>query len=63
MDWKARIEALIKLGLTVEEIASVMGVTVYAIRELRNGNTRSPRYNAATALIALCRRNGIEDAA
>jgi len=63
MDWKARIEGLIALGITAEEIASDMGVTVYAIRELRNGNTKSPRYESATALIALCKKHGIEDAA
>ena len=63
MDWKARIEALIAAGVSVEDIASTMGVTIYAIREIRNGNTKSPRYESAIALIELCKQHGIEDAA
>ena len=60
MDWKSRVEALIAAGVSVEDIASAMGVTVYAIREIRNGNTKSPRWESATALIELCKQHGIE---
>lgn len=63
MDWKSRIEALIAAEVSVEDIASTMGVTVYAIREIRNGNTKAPRYSSAIALIELCKRHGIVEAA
>lgn len=64
MNWKSRIEALLAVeGVTVETIATAMGVTVYAIREIRNGNTKSPRYESAAALLDLCKQYGIEDAA
>lgn len=64
MDWKSRIEALLAIdGITVDSIASEMGVTSNAVREVLSGRTKSPRADAALALIALCQRHGVNAAA
>lgn len=63
MDWKSRIEALTAASVSLDIIASAMGVTVNALREILAGRTKSPRYEAATKLLALCKEHGIEDAA
>lgn len=53
MDWKSHIEGLLDAGATVEQLASGMGVTPNAIREIRAGRTRSPRADAAFRLAAM----------
>lgn len=50
MDWKSHIEVLLSAGATVEQLASGMGVTPNAVREIRAGRTRSPRADAAFRL-------------
>ncbi|HEL3791738.1 TPA: helix-turn-helix transcriptional regulator [Stenotrophomonas maltophilia] len=50
MDWKSHIEVLLSAGATVEQLASGMGVTPNAVREIRAGRTRSPRADAAFKL-------------
>lgn len=60
MDWKARIEALLATGMTVDEIATAMGLTGNAIREVMSGRTKSPRADAALLLLALCDQRGIK---
>ncbi|AWH21895.1 helix-turn-helix transcriptional regulator [Stenotrophomonas sp. ZAC14D2_NAIMI4_6] len=53
MDWKSHIEGLLGAGATVDQLASGMGVTPNAIREIRAGRTRSPRADAAFRLAAM----------
>lgn len=53
MDWKSHIEGLLGAGATVDQLASGMGVTSNAIREIRAGRTRSPRADAAFRLAAM----------
>ena len=50
MDWKSHIEVLLSAGATIEQLASGMGVTPNAVREIRAGRTRSPRADAAFKL-------------
>lgn len=63
MDWKSRIEALMAAGMTVNEIAEAMGVTPNAVREILQERTKSPRAEAAFALLRLCDEKGVKDAA
>ncbi len=64
MDWKTRIEALLAIdGMTVDAIATEMGVTGNAVREILSGRTKAPRAAAALALLAFCKQHGIEAAA
>lgn len=53
MDWKSHIEGLLGAGATVDQLATGMGVTPNAIREIRAGRTRSPRADAAFRLAAM----------
>ena len=53
MDWKSRIELLMAAGGTVEGIASHMGVTPNAVREILAERTKQPRANAAMRLLEL----------
>lgn len=53
MDWKSHIEGLLGAGATVDQLASGMGVTPNAVREIRAGRTRSPRADAAFRLAAM----------
>ena len=53
MDWKSIIEGLIAKGNTIESIAESMGVTGNAVREILSGRTKSPRAEAAIALLKL----------
>lgn len=63
MDWKSRIEALLAAGMTVNQVAEAMGVTANAVREILQERTKSPRADAAMALLQLCDEKGIKDAA
>lgn len=64
MDWKSRIEALLAIdGFTVDSVASAMGVTGNAVREILSGRTKAPRAEAALALFDLCRQHGVGEAA
>lgn len=53
MDWKSHIEGLLGAGATVDQLASGMGVTPNAVREILAGRTRSPRAEAAFKLVAM----------
>lgn len=55
MDWKSHIEGLLSAGATVEQLATGMGVTPNAVREILAGRTRSPRADAAFRLAAMGR--------
>lgn len=50
MDWKSHIESLLSAGATVDQLATRMGVTANAIREIRAGRTKAPRASAAFLL-------------
>ncbi|WP_315388715.1 hypothetical protein [uncultured Stenotrophomonas sp.] len=50
MDWKSQIQGLISAGATVDSIASGMGVTPNAVREVLAGRTKAPRADAAFRL-------------
>jgi transcriptional regulator with XRE-family HTH domain len=60
MDWKPCIRALEAADVPLDEIASAMGVTTNAIRELLSDRTKSPRAAAAFRLMALLQKHGIE---
>ena len=60
MDWKPCIRSLAAANVSLDEIASAMGVTPNAIRELLADRTKSPRASAAFKLMALCQKHGIE---
>ena len=60
MDWKTRIRELVARDVSIDEIASVMGVTPNAVRELREGRTKEPRWSAGARLVSLCQQHGIE---
>ncbi len=53
MDWKSHIEGLLSAGATVDQLATGMGVTPNAVREILAGRTRSPRADAAFKLAAM----------
>lgn len=50
MDWKSQIQGLIGAGATVDSVASGMGVTPNAVREILAGRTKAPRADAAFRL-------------
>lgn len=50
MDWKSHILLLLGAGATVDQVASGMGVTPNAVREIIAGRTKSPRADAAFRL-------------
>lgn len=60
MDWKPCIRSLEAANVSLDEIASAMGVTTNAIREILANRTKSPRASAAFKLMALCAQHGIE---
>lgn len=53
MNWKARIQALLDAGATVNGIAERIGVTPNAVREVMAGRTKAPRADAAFLLAGL----------
>ncbi|MBS0229668.1 MAG: hypothetical protein JSS52_00710 [Proteobacteria bacterium] len=62
MNWQSVINSLIGSGLSIDDIATEMGVTANAVREITAGRTKSPRYEAAMRLIALCKKKRIAPA-
>lgn len=59
MEWKTCIQELIARNVSVGEIASAMGVTDNAVREVLSNRTKQPRANAAMKLLALCAKHGV----
>lgn len=58
-DWKAVIRELRdkkKGRMTKQDIASALQVHPSMIREIENGNTKSPRYETCVKLLALYER-------
>ncbi len=53
MNWKTILNDLFAVPLTIEQVAAEMGVTPNALREILAGRTVSPRFEAATKLLAL----------
>ena len=59
MNWKNCITALLDTGLSVDEIATEIGVTGNAVREVVAGRTKQPRANAAIRLMGLAQKRGV----
>lgn len=54
MDWKSLISELESVpGINRQRLAEIAGLSASAIRELANGNTKQPGYDAGVRLVAL----------
>lgn len=54
MDWKSIISELESVpGMSRQRLAEIAGLSASAIRELANGNTKQPGYDAGVRLVAL----------
>lgn len=63
MNWKSHIEQLLGAGATVDQVASKIGVTPNAVREILAERTKSPRAAAAMKLAKLKPRHFVKKAA